>query len=70
MGVPITFLQKYNPDQFEILGMSGKVAGKMPSSLPKNLKGGPAFYLQKRDGTFRRLFGKMVIRNKQVVKAE
>ena len=23
MGVPITFLDKYNPDQFEILGMSG-----------------------------------------------
>ena len=24
MGVPITFLNKYNPDQFEILGLSGK----------------------------------------------
>ncbi len=23
MGVPITFLEKYNPDQFEILGLSG-----------------------------------------------
>ena len=23
MGVPITFLDKFNPDQFEILGMSG-----------------------------------------------
>ncbi len=23
MGVPITFLDKYNPDQFEILGLSG-----------------------------------------------
>ena len=22
MGVPITFLDKYNPDQFEILGLS------------------------------------------------
>ena len=22
MGVPITFLDKYNPDQFEILGMA------------------------------------------------
>ena len=22
MGVPITFIDKYNPDQFEILGMS------------------------------------------------
>ncbi len=25
MGVPITFLDKYNPDQFEILGMDGDV---------------------------------------------
>lgn len=24
MGVPITFLDKYNPDQFEILGLCGK----------------------------------------------
>ena len=23
MGVPLTFLDKYNPDQFEILGLSG-----------------------------------------------
>jgi len=23
MGVPISFLDKYNPDQFEILGLSG-----------------------------------------------
>ena len=25
MGVPITFLDKFNPDQFEILGLSQKV---------------------------------------------
>jgi hypothetical protein len=68
MGVPITFLQKYNPDQFEILGMSGRVAGKMPDNIPKKLKGGPAFYLQNSDGSFKRLFGKLVIRNKQVNK--
>ena len=24
MGVPITFMDKYNPEQFEILGVSGK----------------------------------------------
>ena len=70
MGVPLTFLQKYNPDQFEIVGLSGQVANKMPRSLPKHLKGGPAFYLQNNDGSFKRLFGKMVIRNKQVIKNE
>jgi hypothetical protein len=24
MGVPITFLEKYNPDQFEILGITDR----------------------------------------------
>lgn len=70
MGVPVTFIQKYNPEQFEIIGYSGQLAGKMPDSLPANLKGGPAFYLQDSEGNFKRLFGKMVIRNKQVIKEE
>jgi len=32
MGVPITFLDKYNPDQFEILGIanSARWIGKFP----------------------------------------
>ena len=42
----------------------------MPSTLPANLKGGPAFYLQCSDGTFKRLFWKMLIRNKFVIKDE
>lgn len=70
MGVPVTFIQKYNPEQFEIIGYSGRLAGKMPDTLPKHLKGGPAFYLQNSDGIFKRLFGKIVIRNKQILKEE
>ncbi len=31
MGVPISFLSKYNPDQFELLGLSGN--GSMPEEL-------------------------------------
>ena len=27
MGVPITFLDKYNPNQFEIIGMAKRGAG-------------------------------------------
>lgn len=27
MGVPITFLDKYNPDQFEIIGIAKRGAG-------------------------------------------
>jgi len=40
MGVPITFLDKYNPDQFEIIGIaegdSGKELGLKP--VPRELK--------------------------------
>lgn len=32
MGVPITFLNKYNPDQFEILGLSQKVGFGLESN--------------------------------------
>jgi len=32
MGVPITFLDKYNPEQFEILGIAG---GSTRASAPK-----------------------------------
>ena len=32
MGVPITFLDKYNPDQFEILGLSQKVGFGLESN--------------------------------------
>ena len=31
MGVPISFLDKYNPDQFELLGLSGN--GMLPDGL-------------------------------------
>ncbi len=30
MGVPITFLDKYNPDQFEIIGFAGGWNGNSP----------------------------------------
>lgn len=66
MGVPITFLQKYNPDQFEIIGSSGTLAGDAPADVPKQLKGGPRFYIQEPSGKYRRLFEKLVIRNKEV----
>jgi hypothetical protein len=63
MGVPLTFMQKYNPEQFEILGSSGTLAGPAPEGLPKELRGGPAFYLHNADGGYRRLFFKIAIRH-------
>lgn len=63
MGVPITFLDKYNPEQFEIIGISLYMGIQNPSDLPKEKRGGPAFYL-KEGGEYKRLYGRIVIRRK------
>lgn len=68
MGVPITFLDKYNPEQFDILG-SSKTLGRPMSEVAKKgtyVQGGPRFYLPNGDGTFRRMYDRIVIRNKQL----
>lgn len=56
MGVPITFLDKYNPEQFEIIGMSSS-AGYDPSivGMPK-LKDGDARPLINGKTTYARIF--------------
>lgn len=67
MGVPISFLDKYNPDQFDILGSSKTLARPMSQIARKGTyqQGGPRFYLPKGDGTYRRMYERIVIRNKQ-----
>lgn len=68
MGVPITFLDKYSPKQFEILG-SSKTLGRPMSEIAKKgtyQQGGPRFYLSNGDGTYRRMYDRIVIRNKQL----
>jgi len=64
MGVPITFMDKYNPDQFEIVGVSLVLGDKKPADLPKDKQGGPAFYL-KENGVYRRLYDRIVIRRRK-----
>ena len=60
IGVPISFLDKYNPDQFELLGMSGN--GKMP----------PAFLIPGQDKYDRpylngaRMYVRLFIRHKKL----
>lgn len=68
MGVPITFLDKYNPDQFEILGNSRELGTPMAMIAEKGTyqQGGPRFYLPNGDGTFRRMYDRIVIRNKRL----
>jgi hypothetical protein len=64
MGVPITFLDKYNPDQFEIVGKSLDLADMKPvkERLGKQ-DGGPRFYIE-RNGELVRLYERIVIRRR------
>jgi len=72
MGVPITFLQKYNPEQFEIVGASRSLGTDMREIAEQGtfVQGGVRFYLPNGDGTFRCLFDRIVIRNKEIAKHE
>ena len=65
MGVPITFMDKYNPDQFEIVGMSLDLADMsvIRERLGRN-DGGPTFYIEK-NGSLVRLYDRIVIRRRK-----
>lgn len=67
MGVPITFLDKYNPKQFEILGSSMTLGVPMSQVAKKGsyLQGGPRFYIANGDGSYRRMYDRIVIRHRQ-----
>jgi hypothetical protein len=71
MGVPISFLSKFNPDQFEIVGESGDLAKPMDAFAPKGTyqQGGPSFYLDNHDGTYDRVYKRITIKHKNPVKA-
>lgn len=64
MGVPITFMDKFNPNQFEIVGQSLDLADMdiIKKELGK-LNGGPRFYVREK-GLLCRKFERIVIRNK------
>jgi hypothetical protein len=65
MGVPITFLDKYNPEQFEVLGSSLQLAEPMSKFAERGTYGGGGrqrFYLPQGDGKHRRLYERIVIR--------
>jgi hypothetical protein len=65
MGVPITFMYKYNPDQFEIVGMSLDLANMsvVRERLGRN-DGGPTFYIE-RNGQLVRLYDRIVIKRRK-----
>ena len=66
MGVPITFLDKYNPEQFEVLGSSMTLGISMSEIATKGsfLAGGPRFYLSNGDGTYKRQYDRIAIKRK------
>lgn len=70
MGVPITFLNKWNPDQFEIVGPDFELAH--PEPLPDGKTGTGRFYVRKRErereretATARRLYSRLIIQKKK-----
>lgn len=65
MGVPITFLDKYNPEQFEILGKSSDIADMTEIRKMDNVQGGgPRFYVLK-NGVPTRMYERILIRRKK-----
>ena len=65
MGVPISFIDKYCPEQFEIIGIGLELANMeiIKKKLGK-LNGGPRLYVE-REGELIRLYERILIRKKQ-----
>ena len=65
MGVPISFLDKFCPDQFEIVGQSLTLANmEIIRRKLGRLNGGPRLYVTI-DGELKRLYDRMLIRWKR-----
>lgn len=73
MGVPITFMDRYNPSQFEIIGYSLELARPMSEIAPKGsyMTGGKRFYSERLTESdeahgyrYHREYDRIVIRNK------
>ena len=63
MGVPVTFLDKYNPDQFEIIGMgTGDTAKKI--GVTKNYRGRTDLAITLPDGSHTCPYNRILIRRK------
>jgi len=72
MGVPITFLGKYNPEQFEIVGSSNELGIPISTIAAAGTfrQGGPRFYIPNEDGTYERIYTRLVIRHRELIQPE
>lgn len=66
MGVPITFMDKYNPDQFEIVGISRELVRTLSDDVRKNgaYPQIGRFYLDVGEAKYKKIYERLVIRNK------
>ncbi len=66
MGVPITFMDKYNPDQFEIIGISRELVRTISEDVKKNgaYPQIGRFYLNIGETKYKKVYERLVIRNK------
>lgn len=66
MGVPITFMDKYNPDQFEIVGISRELVRTLSDDVRKNgaYPQIERFYLDTGEAKYKKVYERLVIRNK------
>ncbi|MCL2139227.1 MAG: adenine-specific methyltransferase EcoRI family protein, partial [Treponema sp.] len=70
MGVPVSILDKYCPDQFEILG-TNLTLGKPISEIAKKgtyAQGGPSFYIKNSNKTYDRIYTRIIIKHKRGLK--
>lgn len=69
MGVPISFLNMYCPEQFEIVGISLDLADDMKNHADKGefMQGGKRFYLDETNGNYKykRMYDRIVIRRRK-----
>ena len=67
MGVPISFLDKYNPEQFEIVGSNLTLGVPISEIAEKGsyAQGGPSFYIGNGDGSYRRIYTRLIIKHKK-----
>ena len=66
MGVPITFMDKYNPDQFEIVGISRELVRTLSDDVKQNgaYPQIGRFYLDLGELKYKKVYERLVIRNK------
>lgn len=67
MGVPITFMDKYNPEQFEIIGISRELVRTLSEDVRKNgaYPQIGRFYLDVGAEKYKKVYERLVIRNKR-----